>query len=149
MERLKSICHGLGLINVRTYIQSGNVIFESQLSEEALKKKLETALAQQTGSDISVVIRAAKELAAVLSRNPFHDANPARVGVMFLGKPVPADFMAGVSTPGREIVTVAGREVYIYYPDGMGRSKLKLPKAAATGTVRNLNTISKLVELSR
>ncbi|MFA5035195.1 MAG: DUF1697 domain-containing protein [Candidatus Margulisiibacteriota bacterium] len=149
MSRLKLICNGIGLLNVRTYIQSGNVIFESPLSAATLLKKLEQALALNVKKEIAVVIRTEKELKSIIACNPFPAANPAQVGVMFLAKPVPADFMSGVSTPGREIVKTAGREVYIHYPDGMGRSRLKLPKAAATGTVRNLNTIAKLVELSR
>ena len=134
---------------MRTYIQSGNLILESSLAEGALAKQLETALQQKMGKRIAVALRTIDELDEVLKKNPFQKAEPARVGVMFFAKPVRKDFLDGVSTSTGEEVKIGKREVYIHYPDGMGRSKLKLPKEAAEGTVRNINTVRKLTELCR
>jgi uncharacterized protein (DUF1697 family) len=149
MSELRTLCEKLGFERVRTYIQSGNLILESPLSEGALTKQLETALQQKMGKRIPVAIRTIDELENVLTKNPFQNAEPARVGVMFFAKPVPKDFLDRVSTSTGEEVKVGKREVYIYYPNGMGRSKLKLPKEADEGTVRNINTARKLIELCR
>jgi uncharacterized protein (DUF1697 family) len=124
------------------------VVFESGLSEEVIVERLMKALLKSEKREIRVVLRTAKELASILARNPFPDANPSQVGVMLFVRPVGKDFMNGVSTTGREEVRVLRREVFIHYPDGMGRSKLKLPRwALAEGTVRNVNTIRRLVEM--
>ena len=147
MNELRTLCEKLGLEEVRTYIQSGNVILESPLAEEALTKQLETALEKKMGKRIPVALRTVDELYELLKKNPFQKAEPARVGVMFFAKPVKKDFLDGVSTSTGEEVKVGKREIYIYYPNGMGRSKLKLPKDAQDGTVRNINTVRKLIEL--
>ena len=149
MAKLKSICNGIGFINVRTYIQSGNVIFESELSEEMLVKKFERALHASEQKNIPVIIRTKKELESVISCNPFPNAKPAQVGVMFFANPVPKDLLKGVTVPEPEEVKISGRDIYIHYPNGMGRSKLKLPKMNQKGTVRNINTVTKLAELGR
>ena len=147
MNELRTLCEQLGFEGVRTYIQSGNVILESPLAEEALTKQLETALEKKMGKRIPVALRTVDELDEVLKKNPFQKAEPAKVGVMFFAKPVKKDFLDGVSTSTGEEVKVGKREIYIYYPNGMGRSKLKLPKDAQDGTVRNINTVRKLIEL--
>ena len=149
MSELRTLCEKLGFERVRTYIQSGNLILESLLSAGALTKQLETALQQKMGKRIPVAIRTIDELENVLTKNPFQNAEPARVGVMFFAKPVQKDFLDRVSTSTGEEVKIGKREVYIYYPNGMGRSKLKLPKQADEGTVRNINTVRKLIELCR
>ncbi len=149
MSELRSICDNLEFKNVRTFIQSGNVIFESELPEEVLIKKLEGALQDSKQKQIPVVIRSANELEAVLSCNPFPNANPAQVGVLFLSTQVPQDLLKDITIPTFEELVISGREIYIYYPNGMGRSKLKIPVMAQQGTVRNINTVAKLVKLSQ
>lgn len=149
MSELKSICDGIGFKNVRTHIQSGNVIFASGLSEEVLVKKLERALQAGRQKHIPVVIRTADELGSVISRNPFPDARPAQVGVMFFADPVPKDILKDMTIPEPEEVEISGREIYLHYPDGMGRSKLRLPKMLQKGTVRNINTVARLAEMGR
>jgi uncharacterized protein (DUF1697 family) len=149
MSELKSIFNDIGFKNVRTYIQSGNVIFESELSEGMLVKGLERALQASKQKHIPVVIRTAKELESVISCNPFPNAKPSQVGIMFFSDPVPNDVLKDVTISGPEEVEISGREIYIHYPNGMGRSKLKLPKMSQKGTVRNINTIIKLAEMGR
>lgn len=147
MKTLAALCTDCGLKNARTYIQSGNVVFDSALSESAVVSKLGQALAGHMGKPIDVMVRTAKQLRAVLDANPFPDAEPAKVAVVFLGKPMPKGMLDGLAIPGREKVEPARREVYIHYPDGMGRSKLKLPRTLV-GTARNINTVGKLAELA-
>ena len=147
MEELRSICEEAGLQNVRTYIQSGNVLFESPKSENSLITSLEKLLADRKGREIPVLIRSSGELQGILKDNPYPDARPSQVGVLLLPADLPASAFEGIQIPGREEIAGSGRQVYIHYPDGMGRSKLKLPKAMAGGTMRNINTLTKLAHL--
>ncbi len=84
----------------------------------------------------------------ILSANPFQREEPAKVGVTFLGEPPPKDLAKNAVAPGGEKVQPGTREIYVYYPNGMGQSKLKLPLNGAAATVRNINTVAKLVELA-
>jgi uncharacterized protein (DUF1697 family) len=148
MKELAALCSGLGFQAVRTYIQNGNVIFESKLSEEAVQSRLEKALAARMEKKIDVMVRTSAEMRAILSANPFPDKEPAKVAAAFLCEPPPKDLRKNVVALGGEQVRLGKREVYVYYPDGMGRSKLKLPLGGAAATVRNINTVSKLVALT-
>lgn len=148
MSDLRLICENIGLSNVRTYIQSGNVIFESDLTEEILIEKLEQAMFEKMQKPVPVIIRTLAEMNAIINSNPFPDAIPAQVGVMFFANKVQKDLLENVIIPGREEVVVSGREIYIHYPDGMGRSKLKLP-IQNKGTVRNINTVTKITSISK
>ncbi len=149
MARLAQLCTGLGLGNVRTYIQSGNVVFSSSWSADAARTALELALTDELGTPAQVIIRTAAELERVVVANPFSDAEGAKVGVALAHGPVPASIVDGIPTPGGEQVMAGERELYLYYPDGMGRSKLTLPKSLGPVTVRNMNTMTKLVALAR
>jgi uncharacterized protein (DUF1697 family) len=84
----------------------------------------------------------------VLSANPFAGKEPAKVAVVFCSGPVAKDLATAVAAPGGEQVVAGPQEIYIYYPDGMGRSKLKLPKAIGVSTVRNINTVGRLVAMT-
>lgn len=148
MAELREICSGLGFLNVRTYIQSGNIIFESDLREEKVLKILENALQAKKKKHIAVILRSPNELESVIANNPFPNAKPNQVGVLFLSSLVQNDFLKDITIKGDEEVTILGREVYIHYPNGMGRSKLKLPKIAEQGTIRNINTVTRLVKMS-
>ncbi|MGB6134124.1 MAG: DUF1697 domain-containing protein [Acidobacteriaceae bacterium] len=148
MKELAVLCRDCGFAEARTWIQSGNVLFESRLQEAAVQRKLESALAAKMGKKIAVMVRTPAEMRAVLDTNPFPDKEPSKVLVAFLNGSMPADPLAGMVALGGEQVHVGRREVYIYYPDGVGRSKLKLPLAGAATTARNINTVAKLVALS-
>lgn len=148
MKDLAALCTDLGLADVQTYIQSGNVVFRSRLSEARVRKMLETALTERLGKPVDVMIRTASELRAVLADNPFPEAPPSRVAVLFSPDPVPNRAVDDVIAPGREQVVSGKRELYIFYPDGMGRSKLKLPATFRRTTARNINTVAKLVALT-
>jgi len=148
MTKLKTLCEDLGFDDVLTYIQSGNVVFASRKGEVAVRKTLTTALTKALGKPADVAVRSAKEMAAVLKKNPFVKAPPAKVGVAFLGKRVTKTMLKAIDIPGKEEVAAGRREVYIHFPDGMGRSKLKLPKAFGPATVRNVNTVGKLAAMA-
>lgn len=149
MAELCALCGDLGFKNVRTYIQSGNVVFASRLGEKTVKAQLEDALARRMGKPVAVMVRSAAELRAVLDANPYPKAAPAKLAILFLPGPVPRGALQEVVAPGGEEVRPGARELYIHYPNGLGRSKLKLPKAlAARGTARNLNTVAKLATMA-
>ena len=146
MKDLSALCTKCGFKNVRTYIQSGNVIFESTLAEKSIRARLEEALTKVLGKRADVIVRTASELRSVLDANPFPNAEPDRVGVYFQSEPVSPGAIPQVKGPDGEEVRLGKREFYIHFPIGMGRSKLKLP--AGVGTMRNLNTVAKLVALA-
>jgi uncharacterized protein (DUF1697 family) len=147
MTELKGVCDELGFKDARTYIQTGNVIFRSALAEPTVKAKLEKALAPKLGKSHAALVRTRSELESIIRRNPFKSAVASRVLVLFLDEAPARDAFSDLRIPGREKVKLDGREVYIHYPDGMGRSKLKLP-LTESGTGRNLNTVVKLAALS-
>ena len=148
MKDLVGLCSRLGFESVRTYIQSGNVILESSLSENAVRLCLEKSLAVKMGKDIDVMVRTPEEMRLVLKRNPFGDREPAKIAVAFLHEPPARDLLKNLIAPGGEQVQPGKREIYVYYPNGMGRSKLKLPLNGARATVRNMNTVAKLVAMT-
>jgi uncharacterized protein (DUF1697 family) len=148
MEDLRRIAGELGLDEPRTYIASGNLLFRSDQSETALKRMLESALADHMSARVEVMIRTADELAETVKANPFASENGSRVVAIFLDGTPPADALAGARNVEDECMAAAAREIYVHYPSGQGRSKLKIP-AAASGTARNMNTIAKLAELAR
>ena len=148
MKELAGLCSGLGFQSVRTYIQSGNVVFESSLSETAIRSCLEQALAARMGKRREVMVRTSEEMRFVLRHNPFPEQEPAKIAVAFLSEPPPQDLRERVVAPDGEQVQRGRREVYVYYPNGMGRSKLKLPLHGAPATIRNINTVTKLVAMT-
>lgn len=147
MSDLKAICVAAGFLKVQTYIASGNVIFETKMSAAKVKKELEDRLKSYAGKPVGVAVRTSAEMEAVLKANPFPKAEPNRTVVFFLDEPPKANALADVSGVGREAFKLGTREIYVYYPDGQGQSKLKIP-AAKNGTARNMNTVAKLAELS-
>jgi uncharacterized protein (DUF1697 family) len=149
MQRLVSMATKAGFDSARTYIQSGNLLFESALSPPKVQQRLEQALLEETGRKIGVVIRTASQLREVLASNPFPDQPGPKVAVIFFTKPVADDALDAIAGRAGEQVRLSGQELYIYYPEGMGKSKLKLPRTVLEGTARNMNTVSKLVRLCK
>lgn len=147
MSELRAMCESIGFAKVRTYIASGNVVFESKLSEASVKTKLERCLEAYAGKQVGVMIRTGAELHAVLADNPFRSAAPNRTVAIFLDAPPPADTLAGVSGQQMEEIALGKREIYVHYGEGMAHSKLKI-LAAKSGTARNMNTVAKLAELT-
>lgn len=147
MNELKSLCEEMGFRDVSTYINSGNVLFHSSLSAERVRNRLESALITRWWP-IKTVVLSVPELNKIVAHNPFPDARPAQVGVLLTSHSLQPGLSAEFTTPGREKWVVGTQAVYVHFPDGMGRSKLKWPSALKDGTVRNLNTLSKLAALA-
>jgi len=148
MKELAALCSGLGFGNVRTYIQSGNVVFDSPLGKDAASQELAQALAEKMGKPVDVLLRTAAELRAILKANPFPDAEPSKVAVVFCSASLPKGWLGLLLIPGPEQVQPGKKEIYIHYPEGMGKSKLKLPASTGIATVRNINTVTKLLALA-
>lgn len=157
METLRAICAGQGLTRVETYIQSGNAVFVAR-ALSGLGPKLEAAIEAECGFRPLVVLRSLAELREVVRRNPFAgraEVDPAKLLVTFLARALSAEERERVlAIPvSPEEVRVDGAESYIYFPEGMGRSKLpfaKLERAGGgvAGTGRNWNTVLKLLEMA-
>jgi len=147
MSELKAMCEELGLGSVRTYIASGNVVFESRKSEAAIKAALEQRLEAFAQRPVGVVVRSARELAQIVADNPFPKLAPNRTVALFLDRAPPADALEGVRGLKNEKIGLGKREIYIHYSDGMGTSKLVIP-AAKTGTARNMNTVAALAKMA-
>jgi uncharacterized protein (DUF1697 family) len=147
MRELVALCEKAGFRDVRTYIQSGNLVLQSELTEAKVKAKLERALSAKLGKPYQVMLRSEAQLRAALAKHPFPKAEPNRVIVIFLDEAPAKNVLDGVKNPGREQNEVRGRDVFVHYPDGMGQSKLRLP-FTKEGTGRNLNTVRKLLAMA-
>ena len=147
MTELKAMCEAAGFKAVRTYIASGNVVFESEAPEAKVKAALEAALHAYAGKAVGAMVRTGAEMAQVLKRNPFPHAATNRTVAIFLDDAPPTDALEKVSGQQNEELGLGTREIYVHYGDGMAHSKLKIP-AAKSGTARNLNTIAKLAEMA-
>ncbi|MEH7880383.1 DUF1697 domain-containing protein [Rhizobium laguerreae] len=147
MAELKAICEGLGFSDVKTYIQSGNVLFRSDEAEKVVVERLDDALGKKMGKRPGVMVRSRKELDKIATDAPFPEARPNFLLVYFLPEKAPGDALETMVAPDGEEAKLAGREIYVHYPNGSGRSKLKLP-ALKPGTSRNLNTVRKLAEMA-
>lgn len=158
MADLRAVAATLGFHDTRTLRQSGNLVFRSSARAGAeLERLLEDALAARFGRAIEAVVRSAEEWAAAITANPFAEAatrDPAHL-VLFALKDAPGAAAAAAAlaekVTGPEQVKLRGREVYIVYPEGIGRSKLTntvIESALRTrGTGRNWNTALDLIKM--
>ncbi|MFJ8648384.1 DUF1697 domain-containing protein [Streptomyces sp. NPDC093546] len=161
MAELRTVLAGLGLDDVQTYLQSGNAVFgsESGAGEEGLRAELERAIEQHFGFPVDCLVRGGPYLRAVADACPFPAAE-------LEGKQLHVTFFSEQADPERfaaldqaaflpEEFRLGDRALYLYAPEGLGRSKLAeaLGRPALTkglvGTTRNWNTVVKLVELTR
>lgn len=155
MERLRELCAKLGMKNVRTYVQSGNVVFEAQGNSSRWAQALERKLAGESRLPVSVIVRTAAEMAAIAAGNPFlkeKGIDTARLAVTFLQQPPTKEALAalGALKIGSERFHVSGKDVYLHCPDGFADAKLyTLDKVLSQRTTtRNWNTVMKLREMS-
>ncbi|MBT8459600.1 MAG: DUF1697 domain-containing protein [Boseongicola sp.] len=147
MRDLVKLSEDAGLLSVRTYIASGNVVFRSDLQSDEVKGVLERKLREFTGVDVPVMVRTAEQISACCEACPFQNELGNQVAVIFLDHLVDPDALMNVRGQDDEIAVLGDREIYVYYPSGMGRSKLQI-KAAANGTARNMNTVRRLVSMA-
>jgi uncharacterized protein (DUF1697 family) len=156
MPELRAALEEAGYNDVRTYLQSGNVVLTSKASATKVARECERLIADRFGLDIDIVVRTRNELAKVVERNPLKRVakNPKRYQVSFLeSKPAPklVRELEDVAVAREEVVRI-GREIYAWHPDGVARSKLWARLAGkdlgVTATARNWTTVTKLLELA-
>jgi len=154
MAELRALLDSAGYGPVRTHLQSGNVVLESEATPGALTAALEALLAGRFGFEIPVIIRSRRKLEQVIARDPFgaRVTDPRRYQVTFLASEGSAELEARLRAVAKcgEDVAVIGREIYAWHPDGIARSDLaKLVADRRTGgTARNWNTITALWQLA-
>ncbi len=158
MADLRGYFEELGFDGVGSYIQSGNVVFESKIkSVSVLEKKIGSLILEKYGFDVPVVVRTGAEMLGVAGGCPFGDVDlkkeGSRVMVTFLDREVGGDvveeLMVFVKEPER--LEVVGKHVYLYCPGGYGKTKLTHvfleKKLGVAGTTRNWNGVLKLTEM--
>ncbi len=155
MDDLKKLYESLGFKKVQTYIQSGNVVFQSTEADgSAVIQKIEKKITKVYGFEVSVLIRTPEELQQVIARNPFTKQESEKSYVTFLsGVPVqvPMDEINKAKNSS-EKYKIVGKEVYFYCPTGYGKTKLSNnffeKKLKLSATTRNRNTVNKLLEIA-
>jgi uncharacterized protein (DUF1697 family) len=152
MPDLIELFGAAGCEDVKTYVQSGNVVFRhNQRSDQALIDDLEKRMKAEYGFAVPVILRHQDEWQAVLDDNPYPVDEPTKLHVVFLASKPPAKALdvvdRGAFEP--EQFTLIGRHIYLHLPEGMGRAKLppKLDIKGVVGTARNWRSVTKLAEL--
>jgi uncharacterized protein (DUF1697 family) len=161
MEPLREAYESIGLADVRTLLQSGNVLFRSGLTDrERLVKRIMQEIERRFDLQVEVVLRTLAEVASIVDRGPVLSprADKSKLLVMFLSAVPSAAAQAALrkwhkDKELKELLELRGPEIYLYYPDGVGRSKLTGAviegKLDTAGTARNWNTLLKLIEAGR
>jgi uncharacterized protein (DUF1697 family) len=158
MEELRAVYQSLGLRDVETHVQSGNVVFRTEgRAPKNLDAAIEGAIERKFGFRSAVILRSPGEMREVIAGNPFAGRpgiDPAKLLVWFLAAD-PGDEArqkARAVPAGTEEVHTTARELYIYFPDGLARPKLSMTAVErclkVAGTGRNWNTVEKLAEIA-
>ena len=157
MDALRELCESLGHCNTQTYLQSGNVVFQtSERDPVKVGAKIEAAIEKKLGFRPDIMLRTAAGMREVIAKNPFAKRNgiePNKLIVTFLASEPTAETKAAVLAlkPDPEEIFMNGHELYAYFPNGSGRSKLVplLSKALKNkGTGRNWTTVCTLAEMA-
>jgi uncharacterized protein (DUF1697 family) len=158
MDALRALCASLKLRDSQTYVQSGNVIFRTEERDLAkLGKRIESEIERSFGFRPAVILRTTSELRGAVTKNPFaarRDIDPSRLLVTFLTDEPSREARAKVLSikTDPEELRIDGRELYIYYPNGMARPRVswaRIEKALQTsGTGRNWNSVTKMLEIA-
>lgn len=157
MDALRAVYVSLKLQDPRTYVQSGNVIFKTKENTPQLAKKIQNAIQKQLGCCPDVILRTTDELRKAIAASPFADRpnlEPSKILVSFLHAEPPREAAGGFERfkDYPEEVHLKGRELYIYFPNGAG--KTKLPWSAVerllkvTGTARNWNSVTNMLKIA-
>jgi uncharacterized protein (DUF1697 family) len=155
MAQLREVAGSAGLSDVRTYIQSGNLVASTAGDVSDVGPALATAIETVTGLRIPVIVRSSAQWSVLVAANPFPDAAEPGTHVHVICLPTPAgDGVRAFDASGfaPEALVIVGSELFLHLPDGMGRSKLaiavnRIPEVAS-GTARNWNTVRRLAELA-
>jgi uncharacterized protein (DUF1697 family) len=157
MPALRETLSRAGFENVRTYVQSGNVLLRSTASELELRDTLERLIHAEFGFEVDVLVRTDAQLAQVVANDPLGEVaqNPKRYQVTFLSaelEPTVLEKLNQLRAP-REALAAHGREIYAWHPDGAARSKLWAALAGntlgVTATSRNWTTVTTLLAMAQ
>lgn len=158
MDALRATYEGLGLEDVRSYVQSGNVIFRAKEKDaKKLAGKLQDAIEKRFKFRPSVIVRSVGELREAIAATPFEagrNLHPGKILVTFLADNPPAEAAATLASwkSFPEEIHLIGRELYIYFPDGAGKSKLPWSRVEkllkVNGTARNWNSVLAMLEIA-
>jgi uncharacterized protein (DUF1697 family) len=156
MPALREALTDAGFDDVRTYVQSGNVVLSSRASATTVGRKVARVIEDRFRLEIDVVVRTRDELARVVKRDPLGKVatNPKRYQVTFLAAKPDAKVVKQLEAAAlsSERVVHSGRELYTWHPSGIGRSKLAAllsgPGLGVTATARNWATVTKLLEMA-
>jgi uncharacterized protein (DUF1697 family) len=156
MGELRRVLSSAGHEDIRTHLQSGNVVLTSPVPADRLQRDLERQIAGGLGLDVQVIVRTRDEMADVIARDPLGDVahNPARYLVYFLSAEPDSDVVRELGsldvTP--EQFVVSGREIYAWHPEGVHRSRLSKPfserRLGVRATARNWNTVVRLLAMA-
>ena len=146
MSELKAMGEACGFANVRTFIASGNLLFDSALPEAEVQKRVEERLDGFFGKPVPVFVRNAAEMAEVAAANPFTDDKGSRVMAHFIAEEPTQAMIDEARDVAGERLALGPRSIYVSYGEGIGKTKLKLP-AVKQGTARNMNSVAKIAEL--
>lgn len=155
MAQLREVLTGAGFSNVRSYIQSGNVVLDSHLQAKEVGQKVHELIKNHIGADIKVIVRTGEQLQQVLKENPFSQGyDLSRVFFVLFGEApsqqIAEELMA--NDFGEEKLLIDITSGYMYIPGNAARSKLSNvmleKKLGVAATTRNFNTMNKLVEMS-
>jgi len=156
MAELRALFGEAGYEDVRTYVQSGNIVLGSTASPATLEREAQRLISERFGFDVPVIVRTRRQLAAVVKLNPLGEVaeDPKRYQVSFLAAEPAASVverLRGALHPS-EALAVHGREIYAWHPDGVARSKLWNTLAGkglgVTATARNWTTVTTLLEMA-
>ena len=156
MADLRGVLEDADFDDVRTYLQSGNVVVASKAKSDDVARKTERLIAKHFGLDIAVVARSRAQLAKIVERNPLQKVakNPKRYQVSFLASKPGRDVIERVEAaaePPEQVVAI-GREIYAWHPETIARSRLWTllagQKLGVIATARNWATVTSLLELA-
>ena len=154
MDVLRKLYGGLGLSCVQTYIQSGNVLFDCEENTVKLSEKIKEGIRKSFGFEVEVILRTKQEWQKIQGNTLFQNKDSTQIYVVFLArKPeMKRDLnKANKVKDAQEEFVILGREVYLFLPNGMGRTKLSNTfwenMLNVPATTRNWNTVRKLGEL--
>jgi uncharacterized protein (DUF1697 family) len=157
MDDLRRLFVALGHADVKSYVQSGNVLFSGPVEESSrLADDIQRRIARDLGVTVTVLLRTRDDLAYVVANNPFlsRETDLAKLHVTFLADAPDHERVARLDTPsgGPDEFSLAGREVYLHCPRGYGRTKLNNAylerRLGVAATTRNWNTVTKLCDLA-
>jgi|SRR5437867_10803948 len=157
MDHLRELCSGLGFRHVETYVQSGNFVFQTPISNPAaVSKRIGETIHHSLGFDAPVIIRTSQQMRNVIVNNPFlkeKDIDSTKLHVTFLSETAQKKSLKNLEalSPGPDLFYVAPREIYLYCPGGYGKTRLSniaIEKALSVrATTRNWKTTRTLFEM--